>query len=118
MTSTRRTVLMLAGCQAFSMTGGSIERCHAGDGEVRVCEEVGMKSFAGKIAVITGGGAGIGRELALRLVSTGCDIALCDVFPENMAETKRLCLLQEQHGARISIFVADVSIRRSGACIR
>jgi len=69
-----------------------------------------MKSFAGKIAVITGGGAGIGRELALRLVSTGCDIALCDVFPENMAETKRLCLLQEQHGARISIFVADVSI--------
>jgi NAD(P)-dependent dehydrogenase (short-subunit alcohol dehydrogenase family) len=69
-----------------------------------------MKSFAGKIAVITGGGSGIGRELALQLVAMGCDVAMCDVFPENMAETKRRCLLQAQHGARVSTFVADVSI--------
>jgi len=26
-----------------------------------------MKSFAGKIAVVTGGGSGMGRELALQL---------------------------------------------------
>ncbi len=31
-------------------------------------------------------------------------------FPENMAETKRLCLLKAQHGKRVSTFVADVSI--------
>jgi hypothetical protein len=69
-----------------------------------------MKSFAGKIAVITGGGSGMGRELALQLVALGCDVAVCDVFPENMAETKRLCLSQAPQGTRVVTFVADVSI--------
>jgi NAD(P)-dependent dehydrogenase (short-subunit alcohol dehydrogenase family) len=69
-----------------------------------------MKSFVGKIAVVTGGGSGMGRELALQLVAMGCDIAMCDVFPEGMAETKRLCLSQARQGTRVSTFVADVSI--------
>ena len=69
-----------------------------------------MKSFEGKIAVVTGGGSGMGRELALQLVAMGCDVAMCDVFSEGMAETKRLCLAQARQGARISTFVADVSI--------
>ena len=69
-----------------------------------------MKSFEGKIAVITGGGSGMGRELALRLTAMGCDVALCDVFAETMAETRRLCLTQARQGTRVSTFVADVSI--------
>jgi NAD(P)-dependent dehydrogenase (short-subunit alcohol dehydrogenase family) len=69
-----------------------------------------MKSFAGKIAVITGGGSGMGRELARQLAAMGCDVAICDVFPENMAETKRLCLSQAPQGTRVSTFVADVSV--------
>ena len=69
-----------------------------------------MKSFAGKIAVITGGGSGMGRELALQLVAMGCDVAICDVFPETMAETKRLCLSQARQGTRVATFLADVSI--------
>jgi NAD(P)-dependent dehydrogenase (short-subunit alcohol dehydrogenase family) len=69
-----------------------------------------MKSFAGKIAVITGGGSGMGRELALQLTAMGCDIAMCDVFPEGMPETKRLCLSQARQGTRVSTFVVDVSI--------
>jgi NAD(P)-dependent dehydrogenase (short-subunit alcohol dehydrogenase family) len=69
-----------------------------------------MKSFDGKIAVITGAGAGMGRELALQLVAMGCDVAICDVFPETMAETKRLCLSQAQQGTRVATFLADVSI--------
>lgn len=69
-----------------------------------------MKSFTGKIAVITGGGSGMGRELALQLVAMGCDVALCDILPENLEQTKRACLLQAQRDTRVSTFVADVSI--------
>ncbi|MBV8131220.1 MAG: SDR family oxidoreductase [Alphaproteobacteria bacterium] len=69
-----------------------------------------MKSFEGKIAVITGGGSGMGRELALQLVAMGCDVAMCDVFPEGMAETKRICLSQARQGTRVATFQADVSI--------
>jgi NAD(P)-dependent dehydrogenase (short-subunit alcohol dehydrogenase family) len=69
-----------------------------------------VKNFAGKIAVITGGGSGMGRELALQLVAMGCDVAMCDVFPEGMAETKQLCLSRARQGTRVLTFVADVSI--------
>ena len=34
-----------------------------------------MKDFAGKIAVITGGGTGMGRELARQLVAEGPCVA-------------------------------------------
>jgi NAD(P)-dependent dehydrogenase (short-subunit alcohol dehydrogenase family) len=61
-----------------------------------------MKSFAGKIAVITGGGSGMGRELALQLAAMGCDVAICDVFAETMGETKRLCLSQARQGTRVA----------------
>ena len=46
-----------------------------------------MDSFENKIAVVTGGGAGMGRELVRQLAKEGCDIALCDVMEENMQET-------------------------------
>jgi NAD(P)-dependent dehydrogenase (short-subunit alcohol dehydrogenase family) len=67
-----------------------------------------MKSFAGKRAVVTGGGTGMGRELAVQLATEGCSVALCDVSAENMAETKRLCK-QAAPGTNITTHLCDVA---------
>src|SRR5262245_25861090 len=68
-----------------------------------------MKSFAGRIAVVTGGGTGMGRELVRQLASEGCHVSMCDVSAENMEQTKALAEQGAPRGTRVHAFVADVS---------
>lgn len=68
-----------------------------------------MRSFEGRLAVVTGGGTGMGRELARQLSAEGCHVALCDLSEENMEQTRTLCRDGAPPGTRISGFVADVS---------
>jgi len=69
-----------------------------------------MRDFAGKFAVVTGGGAGMGRELVRQLVAQGCNVAMCDVSASSMAETRQICDQQGlPRGLRLTTHVADVS---------
>lgn len=68
-----------------------------------------MQSFEGRLAVVTGGGTGMGRELARQLAAEGCHVAICDVSDEAMAETKELSELGAPTGTRFTTHIADVS---------
>lgn len=48
-----------------------------------------MKEFKNRLAIITGAGTGMGRELAIKLAAEGCDVAICDVLTDNLAETEQ-----------------------------
>ena len=68
-----------------------------------------MDNFNGKIAVVTGGGTGMGRELCLQLVKEGCAVATCDVMMENLEETRRLCG-EAAPDIKVTLHKCDVSL--------
>ncbi|MEM7365734.1 MAG: SDR family NAD(P)-dependent oxidoreductase [Pseudomonadota bacterium] len=69
-----------------------------------------MDNFSGKLAVITGGGTGMGRALAQQLTELGCDVAMCDVIDNNLQETLSLCKQAAPQGVRVSAHHCDVGL--------
>lgn len=65
-----------------------------------------MIYMQGKTAIITGGGSGFGREVALKLAKKGTKISVVDLSKENGEETVRLC---KELGCDAILIQADVS---------
>ena len=60
----------------------------------------------GQVALITGGGSGIGRAIARRLAAAGMKIAICGRRADRLAETAKLI---ESDGGEVLAAPADVS---------
>lgn len=69
------------------------------------------RSFTGKVAVVTGAGSGIGRQLALGLARRGARVAVCDVDDAGLAETAEL--LSGPYAADVHAARVDVSDRQA-----
>ena len=66
-------------------------------------------SFAGKLAVVTGGGPGMGRELARQLAARGCSVAACDWHADTVAETAATARAAAPSGVRVTSHACDIS---------
>ena len=68
-----------------------------------------MDSFGEKLAVVTGGGSGMGRELVRQLAAQGCSVAACDWHPDAVAETAAMAQDDAASGVRVTSHACDVS---------
>lgn len=57
------------------------------------------------VAIVTGGGQGLGREIVLRLVREGASVVVCDMNPDTLAQTAALA----GPGARLRSITQNVT---------
>jgi NADP-dependent 3-hydroxy acid dehydrogenase YdfG len=69
-----------------------------------------MQGFAGKVAVVTGAGSGIGQELAVELARSGAKLAISDINTEGLARTEQRL---KAIGAPVKADQLDVSERKA-----
>jgi NAD(P)-dependent dehydrogenase (short-subunit alcohol dehydrogenase family) len=65
--------------------------------------------FGGKLAVVTGGGSGMGRELVRQLAAFGCSVAACDWHPDSVAAAAAAARAGGRAGVLVTAHACDVS---------
>ncbi len=71
--------------------------------------EASNHNFAGKLAVVTGGGSGMGRELVRQLAAEGCLVAACDWDAEAVADVAASAQALAPDGVLVTGHACDVS---------
>lgn len=71
-----------------------------------------MGRFAGRVALITGAGRGLGRAIATRLAAEGASVAVADI---DLALAREAALALETDGARAIALAGDVGNERDAA---
>ena len=66
-----------------------------------------MKSFEGKVAVVTGAARGIGQAIAKRLAQDGADVVICDLQAEWLAETAEAVQALGRKALPLAVDVGD-----------
>lgn len=74
-----------------------------------------MKSLSNKVAVVTGGGGGLGRAMGERFAAEGMRVVLADVQADLLQQTVAEC---RANGLDVSGFVTDVTKQESVDALR
>jgi NAD(P)-dependent dehydrogenase (short-subunit alcohol dehydrogenase family) len=68
-----------------------------------------VESLSGKLAVVTGGGSGMGRELVRQLAAAGCSVAACDWHGDAIERTAAAAQADAPPGVQVTGHLCDVS---------
>ncbi|XP_064640819.1 epidermal retinol dehydrogenase 2-like [Lineus longissimus] len=68
------------------------------------------KSISGQTVLVTGAGSGIGRLMAVRFATQGCNLVIWDINKEGLEETAKFI---QTFGGRVSSYICDVSKRET-----